>query len=128
MDKPGKKVRDIKFFSEKNQAVIVVHSEEARAYSKYLEDWEEVESYEVNKRLDEGRLRSVPRVDIRADFLKQEWTTDFYLRFEDGTVGIREIVQPTALQKRAEVEKLELSRRYWTLMGVKDWKVVVMGK
>ena len=128
MDKPGKKVRDIKFFSEKNQAVIVVHSEEARAYSKYLEDWEEVESYEVNKRLDEGRMRSVPRVDIRADFLKQEWTTDFYLRFEDGTVGIREIVQPTALQKRAEVEKLELSRRYWTLMGVKDWKVVVLGK
>jgi putative heme degradation protein len=128
VDKPGKKVRDIKFFSEKNQAVIVVHSEEARAYSKYLEDWEEVESYEVNKRLDEGRMRSVPRVDIRADFLKQEWTTDFYLRFEDGTVGIREIVQQTALQKRAEVEKLELSRRYWTLMGVKDWKVVVMGK
>ena len=128
MDKPGKKVRDIKFFSEKNQAVIVVHSEEARAYSKYLEDWEEVESYEVNKRLDEGRLRSVPRVDIRADFLKQEWTTDFYLRFEDGTVGIREIVQPAALQKRGEVEKLELSRRYWTLMGVKDWKVAVLGK
>ena len=128
MDKPGKKVRDIKFFSEKNQAVIVVHSEEARAYSKYLEDWEEVKCYEVNKRLDEGRLRSVPRVDIRADFLKQEWTTDFYLRFEDGTVGIREIVQPKALQKRAEVEKLELSRRYWTLMGVKDWKVVVLGK
>ena len=128
MDKPGKKVRDIKFFSEKNQAVIVVHSEEARAYSKYLEDWEVVESYEVNKRLDEGRLRSVPRVDIRADFLKQEWTTDFYLRFEDGAFGIREIVQPTALQKRAEVEKLELSRRYWTLMGVKDWKVVVLGK
>ena len=128
MDKPGKKVRDIKFFSEKNQTMIVVHSEEARAYSKYLEDWEEVERYEVNRRLDEGRLRSVPRVDIRADFLKQEWTTDFCLRFEDGTVGIREIVQPTALQKRAEVEKLELSRRYWTLMGVKDWKVVVMGK
>ena len=128
MDKPGKKVRDIKFFSEKNQTMIVVHSEEARAYSKYLEDWEEVESYEVNKRLDEGRLRSVPRVDIRADFLKQEWTTDFYLRFRDGTVGIREIVQQTALQKRAEVEKLELSRRYWTLMGVKDWKVVVLGK
>ena len=128
MDKPGKKVRDIKFFSEKNQAVIVVHSEEARAYSKYLEDWEEVESYEVNKRLDEGRLRSVPRVDIRADFLKQEWTTDFYLRFEDGAFGIQEIVQPTALQERAEGEKLELSRRYWTLMGVKDWKVVVLGK
>ena len=63
-----------------------------------------------------------------ADFLKQEWTTDFYLRFRDGTVGIREIVQQTALQKRAEVEKLELSRRYWAVLGVVDWKVVVLGK
>ncbi len=41
MDKPGKKVRDIRFFSEKNQKILIVHSEGARAYSKYLEDREE---------------------------------------------------------------------------------------
>ena len=27
MDKPGKKVRDIRFFSEKNQKIMIVHSE-----------------------------------------------------------------------------------------------------
>jgi hypothetical protein len=128
MDKPGKKVRDIRFFSEKNQKILIVHSEGARAYSKYLEDREEVESYEVGKLLDEGRLQMVSRVDIRGEYISQEWTSDFVLKYRDGITGVREIIRPSDLEKRAEVEKLELSRRYWTLMGVKDWKVVVLGK
>lgn len=128
MDKPGKKVRDIRFFSEKNQKILIVHSEGARAYSKYLEDREEVESYEVGKLLDEGRLQMVSRVDIRGEYISQEWTSDFVIKYQDGITGVREIIRPSDLEKRAEVEKLELSRRYWALMGVVDWKVVVLGK
>ena len=128
MDKPGKKVRDIRFYSEKNQKILIVHSEEARAYSKYLEVREEVESYEAGKQLDEGRLLTVPRVDIRGEYRTQEWCSDFFIMYKDGTTGIREMIRPSDLEKRAEVEKLELSRRYWTLMGVKDWKVVMMRK
>ena len=128
MDKPGKKVRDIRFFSEKNQKIQIVHSEGARAYSKYLEDREEIESYEAGKLLDEGRLQMVSRVDIRGEYSSQEWTSDFVIKYQDGITGVREIIRPSDLEKRAEVEKLELSRRYWTLMGVKDWKVVVLGK
>ncbi len=33
MDRAGKRVRDIKFFSNKNGALTLVHSEEARAYT-----------------------------------------------------------------------------------------------
>ena len=128
MDKPGKKVRDIRFFSEKNQKIMIVHSEGARAYSKYLEEREEVESYEVGKLLDEGRLHMVSRVDIRGEYISQEWTSDFVIKYQDGITGVREIIRPSDLEKRAEVEKLELSRRYWALMGVADWKVVVLGK
>ena len=128
MDKPGKKVRDIRFFSEKNQKIMIVHSEGARAYSKYLEVREEVESYEAGKRLEEGRLLTIPRVDIRGEYRKQEWCSDFFIKYKDGITGVREIIRPSNLEKRAEVEKLELSRRYWTLMGVKDWKVVALGK
>ena len=128
MDKPGKKVRDIRFFSEKNQQIMIVHSEGARAYSKYLEDREEVESYEVGKHLDEGRLQMVSRVDIRGEYISQEWCSDFVIKYQDGVTGVREIIRPSDLEKRAEVEKLELSRRYWALMGVVDWKVVVLGK
>ena len=128
MDKPGKKVRDIRFFSEKNQKIVIVHSEGARAYSKYLEVREEVESYEAGKLLDEGRLHMVSRVDIRGEYISQEWTSDFVLKYRDGITGVREIIRPSDLEKRAEVEKLELSRRYWAMLGVVDWKVVVLGK
>ena len=128
MDKSGKKVRDIRYFSEKNQKIMIVHSEGARAYSKYLEVREEVESYEVGKLLDEGRLLTITRVDIRGEYRKQEWCSDFFIKYKDGITGVREIIRPSDLEKRAEVEKLELSRRYWTLMGLKDWKVVVLGK
>ncbi len=128
MDKPGKKVRDIRFFSNKNQRIVIVHSEGARAFSKYLEDREEVESYEVGKVLDEGRLKTVSCVDIRGEYIKQEWSSDFVLKYKDGITGVREIIRPSDLEKRAEVEKLELSRRYWAMLGVVDWKVVVVGK
>ena len=128
MDKSGKKVRDIRYFSEKNQKIMIVHSEGARAYSKYLEVREEVESYEVGKLLDEGRLLTIPRVDIRGEYRKQEWCSDFFIKYKDGITGVREIIRPSDLEKRAEVEKLELSRRYWAMLGVVDWKVVVLGK
>jgi len=128
MDKPGKKVRDIRFYSEKNQKIMIVHSEGARAYSKYLEDREEVESYEVGKLLDEGRVKMVSRVDIRGEYISQEWTSDFVIKYQDGITGVREIIRPSDLEKRAEVEKLELSRRYWAMLGVANWKVVVLGK
>ena len=38
MDRAGKKVRDISYHSPKNDGMVVVHSEAARAYSKYLEE------------------------------------------------------------------------------------------
>lgn len=127
MNKPGKKVRDIRFHSEKNNQMMVVHSEAARAYSKYLEENEEVSFYVAGKQLDSGRLKSVAHIDIRGDYLNQDWTSDFYFKYQDGTFGVRELVRSSDLGKRAEVEKLELSRRYWSLLGVTDWKVVVAG-
>ena len=127
MEKPGRKVRDIKFYSEKNKAMQVVHNAEARTYAKYLEAQEDVAAYEVGKPLDEGRLQSIPRIDIRGDYFNQPWASDFYLRHRDGTVGVREIIRTADLDKRAEVEKLELSRRYWAALGVADWKAVAIG-
>ena len=124
MEKPGKKVRDVRFFSAKNQVMMLVHSEEARAYSKYLESRDEVEAYEVCKEMDEGRLKTVSRIDIRGEYFDQPWSTDFYIKYVDGTIAIREVVRSSDLEKRAEVEKLELSRRYWSLYGIGDWKVV----
>ena len=44
MDRAGKKVRDISYHSPKTGGMVVVHSEAARAYSKYLEERPEVAS------------------------------------------------------------------------------------
>ena len=42
MDKAGKKTRDIAYHSAKNGGMVTVHSEAARAYSKYLEERSEI--------------------------------------------------------------------------------------
>ena len=58
------------------------------------------------------------------------WNTIFKFRDIEylGEKPLLEIIRPSDLEKRAEVEKLELSRRYWAMLGVVDWKVVVLGK
>lgn len=127
MDKSGRKTRDIKFYSKKNEVMVIVHSKEARAYTKYLEDMEHVCSYVAGKAIDPVRLQMVSKVDIRGDYFKQSWESDFYVLFDDGTVAVRELSTADALTKRAEIEKLELSRRYWNSVGVTDWKIVWMG-
>ena len=127
MDKSGRKTRDIKFYSKKNEAMVIVHSKEARAYTKYLEDMEHVSSYVAGKAIDPVRLQMISKLDIRGDYFKQNWESDFYVLFDDGTVAIRELATAEALSKRAEIEKLELSRRYWGSVGVTDWKIVWIG-
>ena len=127
MDKSGRKTRDIKFYSKKNEAMVIVHSKEARAYTKYLEDMEHVSSYVAGKAIDPVRLQMISKLDIRGDYFKQSWESDFYVLFDDETVAVRELATAEALSKRAEIEKLELSRRYWNSVGVTDWKIIWMG-
>ena len=127
MDKSARKTRDIKFYSKKNEAMVIVHSKEARAYTKYLEDMEHVSSYVAGKAIDPVRLQMISKLDIRGDYFKQNWESDFYVLFDDGTVAVRELATAEALSKRAEIEKLELSRRYWNSVGVTNWKIIWMG-
>ena len=127
MDKSGRKTRDIKFYSKKNEAMVIVHSKEAKAYTKYLEDMEHVSSYVAGKPIDPVRLQMLSKLDIRGDYFKQNWESDFYVLFDDGTVAVRELATAEALSKRAGIEKLELSRRYWSSVGVTNWKIIWMG-
>ena len=129
IDKALGKRRDISFRSEKNGKVMCVHSREAREYARVLESDENVVSYEVCQSLDRERYQFVSPIDIRKDYFETEWATDFVIRFVDGSIGIREIVTEVMLSKRANVEKLEFSRRYWSSSeSVKDWKIVLMEK
>ena len=105
---------------------MVVHTEDARSYAKYLEERDEIVSYDVCVPLDPGALDRVDKVDIRGDYFRQQWESDFQLIYVDGTYGIREVIKPDDMEKLAEIEKLELSRRYWKLLGITDWKVVLV--
>ena len=128
MNKAKAKYRDIHFRSEKNGRVMCVHSAAERAYAKELEEDDQVLSYETGVALDLERYTYVNPLDIRKDYFKVEWASDFVVYFENGTVGVRELVQMEGLTKRAEMEKLEFSRRYWSLENVASWKVVIMEK
>ena len=128
MEKAGKKCRDISFRSQKNQVVLCVHSKEAREYARILEEDEQVKSFEVGYLLDQNRYTYVNPLDIRKDYFATQWTTDFVLHYADGRIGIRELIGKGGLTKRANVEKLEFSRRYWSSTEAADWKAVIMEK
>ena len=129
MNKAIGKWRDINFFSGKNQAVICIHSREAREYAKVLESDSDVVSYDVCFKLDMERYQFINPIDIRKDYFEVEWATDFVLHFEDGSIGIREVATEATLAKRATIEKLEFSRRYWAVSeSARDWKIIIMEK
>lgn len=126
MERAGGRTRDIRFYGEKNNCIICVHNRWARDYAKELDQDPCVQHFEVNVPLDPGRFAHVARVDIRSDYFSVKWTTDFLLFLENGRKEARELVQPELLTKRAVLEQLELSRRYWAAMDV-EWKVVLVG-
>lgn len=128
MDKAKTKRRDIHFYSEKNGKVICVHSAAQRAYAKELEADGTVLSYEACVELDKERYIYVNPIDIRKGYFETDWATDFLVRFADGREAVRELSSMESLGKRADLEKLEFSRRYWASQSVAGWKVVLMEK
>lgn len=127
MERAGKKTRDIQFYSQKNDAMLCLHSQPARDYAKYLEGQSWVESYEAGTPLLEELYCHVNTVGIRRSYFKLSWVSDFLLHYADGRRGIRELVRADSLQKPSTVEKLEFSRRYWAATDIDDWKVVLLG-
>ena len=123
MEKVGNRYRDIRFYSEKNGEMVSVHSYEAKKYAGKLENDEGVKSFKANVEL-EGFQDKISLAGIRKLYRECSWTSSFLLEKVDGGVAVREVVGADALEKRSELEKLELSRRYWTAAHVDDWSIV----
>lgn len=128
MERAGVRTRDIQFFSEKNQTMICVHSRKARNFAKWLEQQPWVVSYETCVPLDPDRFPNVNPVNIRREYLSMEWTTDFVIHTADGRSAVREFVDAKDFTKKAIIEKLELSRRYWAILDISEWKLVICGE
>ena len=92
MERAGRKVRDIQFYSAKNEGQVCVHTSFARAYAKHLEKLDEVKSYEAGYALDQERFKNVSPVSIRKDYFTGGWETDFPIHYQDGRCAVRELV------------------------------------
>lgn len=126
MDRAGRKTRDIQFYSQKNNAMVCVHSHWARDYAKWLETQPWVKSYHTCEALDKERFQHICPVGIRNVYFQTDWVSDFLLDYADGRMGVRELVTASGLQKQAAIEKLEFSRRYWAARDIADWKVLLV--
>ena len=125
MERSDARTRDIRFFSHKNGDIMVLHSKWARDYAKWLEEQPWVQSYEAGCPLDVDIIGRISRAGIRTDYLQTGWATDFVLRYADGHKGVRELILRQQLKKKAYVERLELSRRYWAATDT-EWMVVIV--
>ena len=125
MERLGERTRDIRFYSNKNRDIVCLHSKWARNYARWLEEQAWVQSYQVGCPLDADIMGRISRAGIRTDYLQTEWATDFVIRYADGHKGVRELIRWEQLKKKAYVERLELSRRYWAATDT-EWMVVIV--
>lgn len=128
MRKQSKAQREIRFYSDKNNEMICAHTIEARNFAKWLEMQPDVASYQIHVPLDKSRYDNINRAGVRQSYFKEDWRTDFLVVNTDGVQQVRELVTPEQLQKRAAIEQLEFSRRYWGVMNIMDWKIVLLEK
>ena len=55
----------------------------------------------------------------------EEFTTDFVCIRADGEMMVRECVFRRFLTKPLTLKLLDMSRGYWTKLGVKEWGIVI---
>lgn len=125
MNKKKTACRETTFLSKKNGTIITVRSPEAKRVALLLENDVDVEGYETDVLL-EGDLSEISPVGIRSSYMKIDWVSDFLVRKKTGETEVLEVVLPENLEKLAHIERLELSRRYWTSRGVNSWKIVLV--
>lgn len=123
MNKNRKNIRDISFMSKKNGKVIMVHSVIAREVARLLEIDDRVKYYDTDVQL-EKVVEKIDTTGLRDAYLTIGWKTDFAIHLVDERVVIVEVETRENLEKKASVEKLEISRRYWKGQA-DEWKIVM---
>lgn len=124
MERPEDRKMLYKFYSEKNNRNMYVHSRGAMEYAAELEAKEWVQSYETNVILEADRLSHIP-MHVSDDDLGVEWTTDFVITHVDGHRIVKEIVPKKCMADVSYLMRLEMSRRYWALADDgSQWMIV----
>ena len=123
MKRKDSTTREITFYSKKNKKTISVFGKAARALADRLECDDEVIGY-ISKVPMGINTSEVPLFGIRQSYIGQLWISDFAVALAGRRTRIIEAITAKELGKRAEVEKLELSRRYWSQKGI-EWRLYI---
>lgn len=116
--------REITFFSKKCSHTISVFGSEARVLAEKLEKDDGILKYESRVPLIINPSE-ISIIGIRGLYLKEKWVSDFLVETIEGEKLIIEAVTEDKLKKKSEIEKMELSRRYWLSKGIK-WKLYIV--
>ncbi len=124
MKKKDAKTREITFSSKKNAAIRSVHSKAMRTVAELLENEENVIRYETGIEINASLITDV--TGIRPAYLKEKWTSDFRIYYEDGSIKIWEVLEEAQSEKKAALEQLEISRRFWKSQNVNNWDIILV--
>ena len=105
----------------------MTYSNAEKEYLRKLDVEEHVKSYTTNFELDCERIKKLKETGIRKAYFNISWMTDLKIINSDGSIAVREFTSKEDLIKKATIEKLELSRRYWNSFQINDWKIVLQG-
>lgn len=120
MRKKNQKGRCVKQRLDKCPQVALSYDKIQEIFAIQLSKKENVESFSMNVPL--SFSNGEPDENYPAP--KQTHTTDFYVRFKEGSAGVYECAYRSQLKKAAFLKNLELSRRYWEKKGITQWYIV----
>ncbi len=124
MKRKNANTREVTFFSEKCGEVISTFGTAARALAERLERDGQVLKYQ-SKVLVHIDPSTTPTLGIRNAYIKEDWFSDFSVETVEGEIYIIEAIFSDDLRKKSEVEKVELSRRYWMAKGI-SWRLCII--
>lgn len=123
MKKKKSNGREITFYSPKCGCAVTVFGTAARDLAERLEKDDSVLNYK-SKIPFTVNPSETSVLGIRSSYIHEEWVSDFSVETIEGAVMIIEAISSNDLEKKSEIEKLELSRRYWASKGIR-WRVCI---
>ena len=121
MRKRRQKGRCVKVSLNKNKEVCKCFDKIQEAFARMLAADDSVDEFNMNISLD------FSKASLSSDLPAPEepHTSDFLIKWSDGTLAVRECVFRHVLARQSIAEKLQLSKTYWEQNGITDWGIVI---
>ena len=121
MRKKQQKGRTVKMKLDKCPELCIFHDKVMGAVARELSADNSVVEFHVNIPLHFSEALAFPS-DLAVP--AEPYMSDFYIKYEDGRMAVREAVYRKHLERPGTIALLELSRLYWRQHGVNDWKII----